>query len=76
VSGDTLHIIYQDDSRGIMESQKEKIFTAGYDDGQVRGLFLIRELLSFTGITIREIGVPGKGSIFDIQVPRDRFRKK
>jgi signal transduction histidine kinase len=75
VGGDTLHIIYQDDSTGVSAADKEKIFEIGYDAGSLRGLFMIRELLGFTGITIREIGVLGKGIIFDIQVPKDKFRK-
>lgn len=75
VSGETLHIFYQDDSPGVPDSEKEKIFAVGYDTGPLRGLYLIRELLGFTGINIREIGVFGKGVIFDIQVPKDKFRR-
>jgi signal transduction histidine kinase len=76
VSGDTLHIIYQDDGPGVPDFEKEKIFEVGYDAGPLRGLFLLRELLGFTGINIREIGVYGKGAIFDIQVPKDKFRRE
>jgi signal transduction histidine kinase len=72
VSGDTLHILYQDDSKGLPDEDKEKVFDVGYDGG----LFLIRELLGFTGISIREIGVSGKGCIFDIQVPKEKFRER
>jgi signal transduction histidine kinase len=74
VSGDTLHIIYQDDSIGVPDAEKQKIFEIGYEGGEHQGLFVVRELLGFTGISIREIGVAGKGSIFDIQVPKDKFR--
>jgi HAMP domain-containing protein len=76
VSGDTLHLIYQDDSMGVPEADKETIFESGYSATTLRGLYLIRVLLGFTGITIREIGVFGKGIIFDIQVPKDKFRKR
>jgi len=76
VSGDTLHILYQDDGPGVPAADKEKIFDMGYDAGPLRGLFLLRELLAFTGIGIREIGVPGRGAVFDIQVPRNKFRKE
>jgi len=31
-------------------------------------------LLGYTGITLREMGVYGKGTIFDIEVPAGRFR--
>jgi HAMP domain-containing protein len=74
VGGDTLHIIYQDDSPGVPDDEKQKVFDIGYEGGQYQGLYLIRELLAFTGISIREIGVSGKGNIFDIQVPKDKFR--
>jgi HAMP domain-containing protein/signal transduction histidine kinase len=74
VSGDTLHIIYQDDSIGVPDAEKQKLFEIGYEGRNHQGLFVIRELLGFTGISIREIGVSGKGSIFDIQVPEDKFR--
>jgi len=75
VHGETLHILYQDDSMGVPEADKEKIFEFGYSATPLRGLFVIRELLGYTGITIREIGVFGKGTIYDIQVPKDKFRK-
>jgi PAS domain-containing protein len=70
----SLHIIYCDDSDGIPAAEKDKIFEVGYDSGSVRGLFLIRELLSFTRITITENGVPGQGIRFEIIVPPDKFR--
>ena len=70
VSGDTLHLIYQDDSRGIPDDEKEKIF----EPGHAEGLFIIREILGFTGISITEIGVFSRGVIFDLQVPKDKFR--
>ncbi len=76
VSGDILHIIYQDDSMGVPETEKEAIFDVAYSATTLRGLFLIRELLGYTGITVREIGVYGKGTIFDIEVPGGRFRIK
>ncbi|MCK9580953.1 MAG: PAS domain-containing protein [Methanoregula sp.] len=76
IRGDTLHIIYQDDSMGVPDTDKENIFEIGYSGTTLRGLFLIRELLGYTGIIIREIGIFGKGAIFDILVPRDKFRKK
>ena len=37
-------------------------------------MFLIRELLGFTGITIREIGTPGAGVFFEMRVPPGKFR--
>lgn len=72
-NGDLL-ISYEDDGYWIPAEDKEKIFDAGYDTGQIRGLYLIRELLGFTGITIREIGTPGVGIFFEIRVPAGKFR--
>jgi len=38
------------------------------------GLFLAREILSITGITIKETGEPGNGARFEIAVPEGAFR--
>ncbi|MDP3564807.1 MAG: sensor histidine kinase, partial [Methanoregula sp.] len=38
------------------------------------GLFLVREILGFTGIMITETGDPGKGVRFEIVVPGGKFR--
>jgi hypothetical protein len=37
-------------------------------------LFLSREILTITGITIIENGIPGKGSRFEITVPKGAYR--
>ena len=34
------------------------------------GLYLMREILAITGITIRETGEPGKGARFEMVVPK------
>ena len=69
-----LHIVYEDNSPGVPEDEKEKIFETGYDEGIYQGLFLVKELLGFTRIKIREAGVFGSGVRFEIEVPEDRFR--
>jgi signal transduction histidine kinase/HAMP domain-containing protein len=69
-----LHIVYADDGIGVPAADKEMIFEAGYESPLLRGLFLIRELLSFTRITITENGEPGHGARFEIIVPADKFR--
>jgi signal transduction histidine kinase len=38
------------------------------------GLFLSREILAITGITITENGTPGKGARFEITVPEGMYR--
>lgn len=70
----SLLIIYEDDGIGILDSEKEAIFARGYGKNTGFGLFLIREILSITGISIRETGVYGKGVRFEISVPPGAFR--
>ncbi len=71
---DELLIVYTDNGYSIPEGEKGKIFEVGYDQGTIRGLFLIRELLGFTGITVRETGEYGTGIRFEIRVPAGKFR--
>lgn len=67
-------IVYEDDGHGIPAPEKEKIFSTGCDDCLFPGLFLVREILGFTRITIRENGIYGGGVRFEIEVPADKFR--
>ena len=75
LSGENLILTYEDNGMGIPTDEKEKIFEFGYGRGTGFGLFLIRELLGYTGITITESGEPGKGAKFEIVVPKGKFRK-
>jgi PAS domain S-box-containing protein len=74
-SGESLILIYEDNGKGIPLDEKGKIFEFGYGKGTGFGLFLIRELLGYTGIMITETGEPGKGAKFEILVPKGKFRK-
>jgi len=38
------------------------------------GLFLVREILAITGMTISETGTPGDGAVFEIVVPQGAYR--
>jgi PAS domain S-box-containing protein len=73
-TGESLLLIYEDNGKGIPLDEKEKIFEFGFGSGTGFGLFLIRELLGYTGITITESGEPGKGAKFEILVPKGKFR--
>jgi PAS domain S-box-containing protein len=68
-------LFFKDNGTGIPEGQKERIFERRYEEKQGMGLFLVREILSITGITIREIGEPGRGARFEIFVPREAYRR-
>ncbi|MEN6396447.1 MAG: CHASE4 domain-containing protein [Methanoregula sp.] len=67
-------IFIEDDGPGIPAEAKEHIFEKGGVNRGAVGLFLSREILSITGITIRETGDPGKGARFEITVPNGSFR--
>ncbi|MDD4137614.1 MAG: PAS domain S-box protein, partial [Methanoregula sp.] len=71
---DGLVIIVEDNGIGIPANEKEKIFGKGFGKNTGLGLFLAQEILSITGITIRESGIPGKGAKFEITVPKGQFR--
>ena len=67
-------IVCEDDGDGIPEVDKEKIFDKGYGKNTGMGLFLSREILLITSITIRETGVQGKGARFEMKVPNVAWR--
>jgi PAS domain S-box-containing protein len=69
-----LLIIVEDDGVGIPPEEKEKIFEKGFGKHTGFGLFLAKEVLSLTGITIRETGVFQNGARFEILVPKGLYR--
>ncbi|MFA4877106.1 MAG: PAS domain S-box protein [Methanoregula sp.] len=71
-----IFIFCEDDGRGIPPEEKERIFNLGYGNHTGFGLYLAREILSITDITMDEIGEPGKGALFRIRVPGKGFRTK
>ncbi|HVP94326.1 MAG TPA: CHASE4 domain-containing protein [Methanoregulaceae archaeon] len=76
-SAETSHgllVVYEDNGIGIPDKDKENIFKQGFGKINGFGLFLTREILSITKISIRETGEPGKGARFEIFIPRGKFR--
>ena len=73
-TGTGLILSYRDDGVGISAEDKEKLFSKGFGKHTGLGLFLSREILSITGITITECGEPGKGVDFEIRVPKGSYR--
>jgi len=69
-----LVIVFEDDGPGVPDPEKSRIFEPTYKRRHGHGLFLVREILSITGLDIRETGTPGTGARFEIIVPPDRFR--
>ena len=74
VSGTDLLIVCEDNGAGIDPEEKDNIFRKGFGKDSGLGLFLIREILSITGITIQETGEQGKGARFEIRVPEGDWR--
>jgi PAS domain S-box-containing protein len=72
--GSSLVITCQDDGVGIPWGEKERIFELGYGRNTGLGLFLSREVLDLTGISIVENGEPSKGARFVLAVPAGHFR--
>ncbi|HWQ67208.1 MAG TPA: PAS domain S-box protein [Methanospirillum sp.] len=73
MSANSLIITCVDDGIGIPDEEKELIFDHGYGKHTGIGLFLAREILSITGLSIRECGEPGTGATFEILVPPGKY---
>jgi len=69
-----LCIVYEDNGAGVAEEDKERIFNKGFGKNTGFGLFLSREILGITGLSIKENGQPGKGARFEITVPEGEYR--
>jgi signal transduction histidine kinase len=73
-AGEVAVIVCEDDGTGIAADDKERIFEKGFGKNTGFGLFLAREILTITGITVRETGVPGAGARFEMTVPEKNYR--
>ena len=71
---DGLNLIIADDGVGIPHDAKMKIFRREYFKHTGFGLFLSREILSITNLTISEDGIPGEGARFVIHAPKGMYR--
>lgn len=71
---DGLVLFVEDNGIGIPQEEKQIIFDRSYGKDTGLGLFLVREILSITGMSIRETGESSRGARFEIRVPPDGFR--
>jgi len=69
-----LDLLLEDNGTGIPFEYKEKIFERGYRKNVRYGLFMAREILAITELTLRETGEPGKGARYEIHVPKRFYR--
>jgi len=65
---------YEDNGGGIPDDDKDKIFLRGYGKNTGLGLFLIKEVLAITDISISEEGTYGTGVRFVFHIPHNRYR--
>jgi K+-sensing histidine kinase KdpD len=73
-SATALILIYEDDGVGVPAEVKERIFRREYFKNTGFGLFLSREILGITNMTISEVGTPGQGVRFEIKIPKNMYR--
>ena len=69
-----LLLFLEDNGAGVPVEVKEGIFDHGPGEHRGMGLFLAREILEITGISIKETGEPGKGARFEILIPAGKYR--
>jgi signal transduction histidine kinase len=67
-------MVYEDNGVGVPPEDKERIFLKGVGKHTGLGMFLIKEILSITGIIIQETGTYHQGVRFEIRVPSGKFR--
>nr|WP_321497172.1 ATP-binding protein [uncultured Methanolobus sp.] len=68
---DQLLVVFRDDGIGIED--KKMLFKKGSSSSGY-GLFLSKEILSITGIGIRETGIAGEGARFEIIFPYGQYK--
>ncbi|MEI7856999.1 MAG: ATP-binding protein [Methanomicrobiales archaeon] len=71
---DGIDIIIEDNGAGIQSDAKERIFRREYFKNSGFGLFLTREILAITDLSITETGTFGTGARFVIHAPQGTFR--
>lgn len=74
--GSDLVFMVEDDGTGISETDKLRLFERGYGKHTGLGLFLSREILAITEISIHETGSEGQGARFEIRVPSGKYRSR
>jgi len=68
-TGPGLVITCEDDGAGIADGDRLRLFERGFGKNTGLGLFLSREILAITGITLTETSEPGNGARFEMVVP-------
>ena len=72
--GGDLILSVEDNGLGVPPEEKQLIFRRGTGRNTGFGLFIAREILSITGLSLTETGTFGEGARFEIRVPEGAFR--
>jgi two-component system, sensor histidine kinase and response regulator len=72
--GNSVIILCDDDGVGVPAQNKDLIFSYEYGMNSGLGLFLSREILAITGITLHETGREGTGARFELRCPAGVLR--
>jgi len=73
-SPEGLTITCEDDGIGIPENEKAALFEWGRGPRRAHSLFICRQVLAASGMSLRETGEYGRGARFEIQVPPGKYR--
>ncbi len=71
---DHMILVFEDDGCGVEADMKARLFEKGAGKNTGLGLFLSKEIVRITGITISETGSPGQGARFEIDIPPGSYR--
>ncbi|MFA5348041.1 MAG: ATP-binding protein [Methanoregula sp.] len=71
---DGLDLILEDDGIGIPSGKKQQIFEYDTSGNAGIGLFICRQILGVTNMTVTETGMEGKGARFVIHAPTEGYR--
>jgi signal transduction histidine kinase len=67
-------LLFEDNGEGVPDDEKDRIFDRGFGKNTGLGMFLSREILTITGLSIKEEGTYGRGARFVISAPDGAFR--
>jgi PAS domain S-box-containing protein len=69
-----LVLTFEDNGQGITDEERAHLFERGYGKNTGFGLYLSREILKITGMSIQESSTTGRGARFEIMVPPGMFK--
>jgi len=73
-SDECLTCFYEDNGQGVPQKEKPLVFNRGFGKNTGLGMFLAKEILAITGMSIQEMGEYGKGARFAITIPKGVYR--